>query len=178
MWHRNRPPVPFEHLPQRPEFSVASADFFDGDVLPLAHVFDAAGGQNRSPQLSWWGFPENTRGFAITCFDPDAPSLSGWWHWLVTDLPADCTALDNGAGDSSGADLPVGARQFRNDYGTRDFGGAAPPTGDHHHRYLFTVYALDTDDLGLPDDPSAAVVSFTINAHTLARATISATFAH
>ena len=155
-------------MPAAGEFTVVSDDFRDGDVLPLAHVYGGAGGQNLSPHLAWSDFPPETKGFAITMFDPDAPTLSGWWHWLVTGLPADCTEVPTGAG----------ARQFGNDYGTRDFGGAGPPQGDHHHRYLVTVYALDTDDLGLSDDVSSAVVSFTINAHTIARAHLSATYEH
>lgn len=177
-WERQRPPSPFEAMPAAGEFTLVSNDFSDGDVLPMAHVFTGAGGANLSPHLSWSGFPAQTKSFAVTVFDPDAPTLSGWWHWLVTDLPADCTELPTGAGDSVGSGLPPGARQFGNDYGTRDFGGAGPPPGDHPHRYLVTVYALDTDSLELPDDVPSAVASFTINAHTLARAHLMATFAH
>jgi Raf kinase inhibitor-like YbhB/YbcL family protein len=175
---RTRPPDPFDHLPVLPEFAVTSEDFADEDTLPMAHVYHGAGGGNRSPQLSWSGFPAQTRSFAVTCYDPDAPTGCGWWHWLVVGLPTDITSLPAGAGDADGALLPATAVQLRNDYGTSDYGGAAPPSGDHYHRYLFTVYALDTDDLGLSAQTSAAVASFTINAHALARGHLRATFAH
>lgn len=175
---RTRPPDPFLHLPELPSFVVTSTDIADGAELPMAHVYSGAGGANVSPHLAWSGVPAATAGFAVTCFDPDAPTGSGWWHWLVVNLPADTTELPTGAGSVPGGDLPATALQLRNDYGTCDFGGAAPPAGDHHHRYFFTVYALDTDDLGLTADTSAAVAGFTINAHALARGHLVATFAH
>jgi len=175
---RERPPSPYDHLPDRPQFTVVSEDFTEGDVLPMVHAYDGVGGGNLSPQLTWFGFPEETKGFAVVCYDPDAPNESGWWHWLLTGLPLDCTMLAQGAGAAEGSALPSGSRQHRNDYGTYDYGGAAPPPGDHYHRYYFTVYALDTDDLGLPADPSPAVVAFTLNAHALARAHLTATFDH
>lgn len=175
---RTRPPDPFDHLPQLPDLTVTSTDFADLDTLPMAHVYHGAGGGNISPQLSWSGYPADTVGFAVTCFDPDAPTGCGWWHWILVGLPASVTSLPAGAGTADGALLPATVMQLRNDYGTRDYGGAAPPPGDHFHRYFFTVYALDTLDLGLSPDTSAAVASFTINAHCLARGHLHATFEH
>lgn len=175
---RTRPANPFDHLPKLPEFTLTSADITDGETLPLDHVYHGAGGGNLSPHLAWSGFPAETKGFAVTVFDPDAPTGSGWWHWIVADLPADVTELPRNAGVVGDAGLPEGASHLRNDYSEFDYGGAAPPPGDHYHRYYFTVYALDTDDLGLTPQTSAAVASFTINAHALARAHLVATFAH
>lgn len=175
---RTRPPNPFDFMPPRPDFEVSSDDLVDGADLPLAQGWNdgGVGGDNLSPHLSWRGFPAETRGFAVTCFDPDAPTACGWWHWLVLGVPADTSELARGAGQQGGDLLPTGAYQLRNDYGTVDFGGAGPPPGDHPHRYIFTVYALDTDDLGVSPDASAAVASATIAHHTLARGHIVNTF--
>jgi Raf kinase inhibitor-like YbhB/YbcL family protein len=171
-------PDPYDLLPQVPALTVTSESFAHGDTLPDAHVFDDWGftGGNTSPQLSWSGAPEGTRGYAITCFDPDAPTPSGFWHWLVVGLPADVTSLPAGAGAGNDA-LPAGAFHVANDYGTRAYGGAAPPPGDRPHRYLFAVHALDTDDLGLDDTASAAATAFTIGGHLLARGVLAATYA-
>ncbi len=176
---RSRPPNPFDFMPPRPDFQLTSTDLTDGGDLPLAHGWNdgGVGGDNLSPHLSWSGFPPQTRGFAVTCFDPDAPTGCGWWHWIVVGLPAEVTELATGAGLIGGDELPTGAYQLRNDYGTVDFGGAGPPPGDHAHRYIFTVYALDTDDLGIEPGASAAVASATIAHHTLARAHLTNTFA-
>lgn len=172
-------PDPYSLLPSVPSFAVTSTSFTDGDTLPDLHVFDSWGmsGGNVSPQLAWSGAPAETKGYAVTCFDPDAPTPSGFWHWLLVGLPSDCTHLPEGAGAERSRHLPSGALQMRNDYGLKAYGGAAPPAGDREHRYLFAVHALDTDDLGLDDNTSGAATGFTIGAHTLARAVITATYA-
>jgi len=175
---RNRPGGPYDHLPEVPSFSLTSEDFADGDVLPLTHVHGSAGGEDQSPQLAWSGFPPGTRSFAITCFDPDAPTHSGWWHWQVVNIPASVTSLPRGAGAPDGSGLPSGAVQFRTDYGTPGFGGASPPPGDHDHRYFFAVHALDVDHLDLAPDTPAAIVGFNLTAHTIGRGVLVATFAY
>lgn len=171
-------PLPHEHLPPVPALVVESDDIRDGERLNDLHVFDDWGmtGGNVSPQLRWSGAPEGTRGYAVTCHDPDAPTGSGFWHWVLFDLPGDTTELPRGAG--TGPDfkgLPAGAVHARNDYGTKAYGGAAPPPGAPH-RYVFTVHALGVDELGVGGDASPAVVGFNITANTLARGHIVAHF--
>jgi len=170
------PPDPYSLLPAVPALTVSSTSFQDGARLPEQHVFNGWGltGGNVSPQLSWSGAPEGTKGYAVTCFDPDAPTPCGFWHWLLVGIPADVTTLDAGAGTANEA--PKGAFHLANDFGDKMYDGAAPPAGDQSHRYLFAVHALDTDDLGLDDTASAAVTAFTMVMHTLARGVISATY--
>jgi len=169
-------PDPYSQLPRVAALEVSSTSIVNGDRLPEEHVFNGWGfsGGNVSPQLSWSGAPEGTKGYAVTCFDPDAPTPSGFWHWLLIGIPADVTSLDEGAGTAENA--PEGAFHVVNDFGGKSYGGAAPPAGDRDHRYLFAVHALDTDDLGLDDTASAAATAFTMGAHTLARGVISATY--
>ncbi|MDO7869621.1 YbhB/YbcL family Raf kinase inhibitor-like protein [Nocardioides jiangxiensis] len=168
-------PDPYNLLPPVPAFSVTSSDVTDGAPLADAHVH-ALG--NTSPQLSWSGAPEGTKSYVVTCFDPDAPIVSGFWHWVVCDIPASVTSLETGAGALGDAGLPAGAFHVRNDFGTRDFGGAAPPQGDQVHRYYFVVHAVSEEKLGVDSSVSPAVVGFNLAFKTLARAIIVGTYQH
>ena len=151
-------------------FTLTSTDVADGGLLSDAQV-QAKG--NASPQLSWSGAPEGVKSYAITCFDPDAPTGSGFWHWTVANIPVDVTELTAGA---SSAGLPKGAVEGRTDFGTPGFGGAAPPPGHGPHRYIFTVFAVDVERLDVTPDNSGAVFGFNLFFHTLAKASITATY--
>jgi Raf kinase inhibitor-like YbhB/YbcL family protein len=165
-------PNPYDYLPAVPSFTVTSTDVTDGQPLKDDQV--AAHGDT-SPQLSWEGAPEGTKSFVVTCFDPDAPTPSGFWHWNLVDLPADVTSLETGA---ASGDLPGKAFHVRNDGGEAGFTGAAPPQGDHPHRYFFVVHAVGEDSLGVDADASNAVVSFNLAFKTLGRAIVHGTYQH
>jgi Raf kinase inhibitor-like YbhB/YbcL family protein len=164
--------LPLAACAGEPGFRVASVVLHDGDTLPLAQVYEGSGcdGGNRSPALSWNGAPDGTRGYAVTMFDPDAPTGHGWWHWLAYDLPARTTSLPENAGNASGTGLPAGARQARNDFGSLGYGGACPPAGDNPHRYIITVYALPVARLSLAASASAAQLDATLKRDALASA--------
>ncbi len=153
-------------------FIVKSNDLKDGEKMPNGQVFNGMGyqGDNLSPHLSWEHAPAGTKSFAITCYDPDAPTGSGWWHWGVANLPVDQHELPTGAGSNKGG-LPAGAVQTRTDFGKAGYGGAAPPQGENH-RYIFTVYALDVDALEVSEESSGAYLGFNIHFHTLAKASL------
>jgi Raf kinase inhibitor-like YbhB/YbcL family protein len=164
-------PDPYELLPKAGSFTVTSTDVAQGEPLSDDHAF--AGG-NTSPELSWSGFPEATKAFVVTCFDPDAPIVSGFWHWVLVNLPATVTSLPTGAGSTER--LENGAFHVRNDFGTKSYGGAAPPAGDQVHRYYFVVHAIDVEALDVDADATPAVVGFNLAFHTLARAIITPTY--
>jgi len=161
-------------------FTVISDGLKDSDYLPNDFIlsadfgFGCAGG-NKSPHLRWSGAPAEAKSFAVTCYDPDAPTGSGFWHWLVVNIPANVSELAEGAG-SDGGKLPAGALQTRTDFGRAGYGGPCPPEGDHPHRYLFTVFAVNADKLNVNADTSAAVVGFNLHFNTLARAEIMGLF--
>lgn len=165
---------PYEQLFPAAPLAVRAESFADGDALPLAHVGVSHGGEERSPGLSWDAV-EGAKSYSVTCYDPDAPTMSGFWHWVVYNLPADCTSLPEGAGTGDLADLPAGAALGFNEALGRQFIGAAPPAGHGPHRYFFTVQALDTV-LELPDDLTAARVHFMMREHVIARGHLMATF--
>src|SRR5690242_2481704 len=168
-------PDPYPLLPAVPSFTVTSADVADGQPLKDDQV--AAAG-NTSPQLSWDDVPEGTQSFTITCFDPDAPTPSGFWHWVLVDVPGDVRSLDTGAGAEGGAGLPAGAFMCRNDANQKAFMGAAPPAGDQVHRYFFVVHAVKEPSLGVDSDATPAVVSFNLAFKTAGRAILHGTYQH
>jgi Raf kinase inhibitor-like YbhB/YbcL family protein len=169
---------PFARLPKVPSFTVTSTTIQDGAPLPSAQMsgaFGVPGGKDASPQLSWAGAPRGTKSFAVTVYDPDAPTMSGFWHWAVANIPAAVTSLPEGAGDEKGALLPRGAFQLRNDAGGARYLGAAPPAGDGPHRYFFVVHALDVEDIGVPAGSTPAFLAFNMLSHILGRAVLMAT---
>lgn len=151
---------------------IYSHNFNDGETMPERHVFNGMGyqGDNISPHLAWDEVPEGTKSFVVTCYDPDAPTGSGWWHWVVANIPAAVTVLPQGAGSGQAA-LPEEAIQTCTDFGKAGYGGAAPPQGESH-RYIFTVHALDVDKIEVDENASGAMVGFNVHFHRLASASI------
>jgi Raf kinase inhibitor-like YbhB/YbcL family protein len=169
-------PDPYAYLPQVPSFQLTSTTVSNGQPLPLAQfskLFGVPGGADISPQLSWSGFPAETESFIVSMYDPQAPTGSGFWYWVVAHIPADTTSLVAGAGSPDGAQLPAGAFQLGADAGAAQYVGAAPPpgTGKVHHYYI-TVTALRAAKTGLDENASAAYLGFAIGGMTVARATL------
>lgn len=169
---RPRSPFPYDLLPPLPAFTLESGDLVDGERM--ADRFTALD-ENISPELHWSGFPQATRSFIVSCFDPDAPTPSGWWHWTVQDLDVSVSCLPRGAGES---DLRLDGAAFHsaNDSGSHAWSGPYPPEGDGDHRYVFAVHALDVDTLDLDDEATPAAVAFHCAAHNIARATLTAVY--
>jgi len=160
-------PNPYELLPAVPSFTLSSDEIADGKPPPEPQTAD---GGSHSPSLRWSGFPEETKSFMISCYDPDAPGPAGWWHWTIVNIPANVTSLAAGAGEPYTSKLPAGAFHLMNDSGTRGYAGSAPPPGDHVHRYFFAVHALNIADLEISHEtlPGAAGCAVTFN--TIGRA--------
>jgi Raf kinase inhibitor-like YbhB/YbcL family protein len=158
-------------------FRVVAPDLASQGRVTLSHVFNGMGcsGQNISPALQWYNPPAGTRSFAVTAYDPDAPTGSGWWHWVMYNIPAGTTGLPAGAGN--GRNAPRGSAQGQTDFGTKGYGGPCPPAGDRPHHYHFTVFALKVDKLDIPGNATAAYVGFNLNANKLATARVTALYA-
>ncbi len=166
-----------------PTLQVTSANFEDGDYLPNELVLSATfgfgcSGGNSSPHLAWSGAPDGTKSFAVTVFDPDAPTGSGFWHWLVVNIPPSISELAFDAGNPRANTLPVGPRQVRTDFGAAGYGGPCPPSGDDPHRYIFTVYAVGMDQLPVTDTTTAAVIGFMLHFNTLAKGELLGLYKH
>lgn len=150
---------------------ITSENIAAGSSIDLRYAEPGVGGDNVSPQLTWSAGPDGTQSYALTCFDPDAPTGSGWWHWVVTDIPAEVTSL------AEGASLPAGARTWTNDYGYPGWGGPWPPPGPEHH-YVFTIFAVGVPRLDVPDDASSAVARLTLSFNVLESGSFTAVFAN
>lgn len=169
---------PFARLPEAAAFTVTSETVGDGAVFgpaQMSGIFGVPGGQDVSPHLAWSGAPEGTKSYAVTVYDPDAPTGSGFWHWAVADIPATVTELREGAGGTTGEGLPDGAFQLPNDARAARFIGAAPPAGHGPHRYYIVVHALDVPSIGVPIQATPAFLGFNIASHILGRAVLVAT---
>lgn len=159
-------------------FKLSSPDLKPGKMMPQSFEFNGFGcsGDNKSPALKWSGAPKGTKSFAVTVYDPDAPTGSGWWHWVVINIPADVTELPADAGALNSTTLPKGATQVRTDFGSAAWGGTCPPKGDKPHHYIFTVYALKTDKIDIPADATAALAGYMIHGNMLAKASFTARY--
>jgi Raf kinase inhibitor-like YbhB/YbcL family protein len=163
---------PLERFGAVPFFAVTSTDVSEGVPLSRAQWGAGGGGRDISPQLSWSGFPSETKSFAVTIHDPDAPTGSGFWHWAVFNLPASVTELSSDAGAEGGANLPQGAAMLSNELRSKSFTGAGPPPGTGTHHYNIVVHALDVEQLDLDPESTPAVLGFNAHFHTLARAVV------
>lgn len=171
-------PNPYSVIPALPEMNITSTDVMNGAVLGVDQQNGMSGGPGRdiSPQLVWSGHPASTKSFVVTCFDADAPTVSGYWHWLVYDIPGDVTELVRDAGSADGSLLPPGAKMLKNDAGLRQFIGAGPPPGSGPHRYYFAVHALDLDTLDMSGDETPGSLGATLCFNATARGVIFGTF--
>ncbi len=160
------------------DFTLKSYDMTHGQFMSKTQEFKGFGckGGNQSPQLYWSNTPKGTKSFAITAYDPDAPTGSGWWHWQIVNIPKDIHMLAAGTGSTDGKLAPKGSLQLTNDFGAKGFGGACPPKGDGAHRYQFTVFALAVEKLELPENASAALAGYMINANAIGSATLEALY--
>ena len=163
---------PYDNLPPAASFSLVSSDLREGEKLAMPQVSGifGAGGQDVSPQLSWSGFPSGTKSFVVTMCDPEAPTVTGFWHWAVVNIPASVTELPAGAGDESGSGLPKGAFQLPNDARLARYAGAGPPEGHGRHRYVFAVLALGAERIEIDKEATPAWLMFTLFDGTLGRA--------
>jgi Raf kinase inhibitor-like YbhB/YbcL family protein len=159
-------------------FKLSSPEIKANSMMPKSFEFNGFGcsGENKSPVLNWSGAPKGTKSFAVTVYDPDAPTGSGWWHWVVINIPAEITGLAGNAGALNSTTLPKGAVQGRTDYGVAAWGGTCPPQGDKPHHYIFTVYALKTDKIEVPADATAALTGYMIHANMLGKASFTARY--
>jgi Raf kinase inhibitor-like YbhB/YbcL family protein len=158
--------------------TLTSPNFADGATIAQAHAFGGFGctGGNVSPALAWSGAPEGTKSFALTCYDPDAPTGSGWWHWTVFNIPADASALNEGASHPGKSGLPTGAVEGRTDFGVAGYGGPCPPEGDKPHRYIFTLHALKEESLPLNGDTPGAQVGYYLHFATIEKGSFTASY--
>jgi Raf kinase inhibitor-like YbhB/YbcL family protein len=161
-------------------FTLQSAEIKPNSTIAEAQVFKGFGceGGNVSPSLTWKNPPPGTKSFAVTVYDPDAPTGSGWWHWVMFNIPADVTSLSLGIGNPASGQTPKGAVQSKTDFGKPGYGGPCPPKGDKPHRYIFTVYALNVDKIDADENASGAMVGFMLNANKLGKASLTATYGH
>ena len=160
------------------DFTLFSPEIKANSMMPKSFEFNGFGcsGENKSPALKWSGAPKDTKSFAVTMYDPDAPTGSGWWHWVVINIPADVSELAANAGALNSTTLPKGAVQGRTDFGAAAWGGTCPPQGDKPHRYIFTVYALKTDKIDVPADATAALTGYMIHGNMLGKASFTAKY--
>jgi len=160
------------------EFVLKSAEVAPQGTFANAHIFNGFGcsGGNVSPSLSWSGAPAGTQSYAMTVYDPDAPTGSGWWHWVVINIPATATGIAKGAGVVDSKVLPIGSQQVRTDFGQGAYGGPCPPAGDKPHRYIFTLYALKVSKLDVAPDATAALAGFMIHGNMLGKAQFTALY--
>jgi Raf kinase inhibitor-like YbhB/YbcL family protein len=167
-----RPPTRTITPRSQGRFRMSAPDLNSGRRIALSHVFNGMGctGQNISPALDWTNPPAGTRSFAVTAYDPDAPTGSGWWHWVMYNIPANTTGLAAGAG--TGRNAPRGSAQGNTDFGSKGYGGPCPPVGDAPHPYHFKVFALKVDKLDVPGNATAAMIGYNLNANKLATAEI------